>query len=232
MEPNVILQGYALLLLFGLPAVAVRDAGRQAELERAAEFRRVIYASVAISLLLIAAVTFGVGVWQEVPAASLGWRVAGTTEAIGWAAGVAVAGLGVAWGVSAAGRALGLREGGLAYLLMPRSAREKRAFLLLAGVGALCEEYVYRGFLLFVLAEWTGSVWLAVAVTAASFGLAHGYQRLLGVVRSAALGGLLAVPVVFTGSLFPAVVAHFWINAAIGLGGWRWMVPAGSEAES
>ena len=43
--------------------------------------------------------------------------------------------------------------------------------------------------------------------------------------RATLLGFLLAVPVVVTGSLFPAIVAHFWINAAIGVGGWKLLYP-------
>jgi hypothetical protein len=50
------------------------------------------------------------------------------------------------------------------------------------------------------------------------------------VVRAAGLGMLLAVPVLITGSLFPAIVAHFWINAVLGLGGWRWLLDDPDEA--
>lgn len=228
MEPNLVVQAWALLLLVGLPLLAARDAGREEELERAAEFRRSIYVSIAVSLLVIAAVTLGIAAWQDVPGRALGWRVEAPGGAIAWSAAITAAGLLMAWLVGISARTLGLRESRLARLLMPRDAAEKRAFLLLAGVGAVCEEYVFRGFLLAVLESWSGSAWVAVAGTALSFGLAHGYQRLAGMARATLLGVLLALPVVWTGSLFPAVVAHFWINAAIGLGGWRWMI-AGSD---
>lgn len=224
MEPGVILQIYAMLLLIGLPALATRDAGRVDEIERAAEFRQAIYISVALSLLLVAAVTVGVGVWRKVPGRELGWSVTEAAPAMAWTGGATLAGLLVIWGVSRLARRVGWSEGRIAWLLMPRSAREKRAFLVLAGVGAVCEEYVYRGFLLWLVASWSGSVGAAVVVTSVSFGLAHGYQKVPGILRATLLGALLAAPVVVTGSLFPAVVAHFWINAAIGLGGWRWMV--------
>ena len=68
-------------------------------------------------------------------------------------------------------------------------------------------------------------MWPAVALVSVSFGISHGYQRLIGVLRATLLGALLALPVVWTGSLFPAIVAHFWINAAIGVGGWRYLYP-------
>ncbi len=218
------LQGFAVVLLVGLPALAARDVEPETSgIEDAAGFRRAVYLSVAVSLIVVAMLTWGVVAWQDVSPAELGWRTGGLEAAALWATGATLAGLAVAWGVTAAARRVRLRESTLAWLLMPRDAGEKRAFLLMAGVGATCEEYVYRGFLLKGLEAWTGSVGVAVTVTALSFGLAHGYQRLAGIVRATLLGGVLAVPVVWTGSLLPAVVGHFWINAAIGLGGWRLM---------
>ena len=105
---------------------------------------------------------------------------------------------------------------------MPRTAGEKRGFLVLAGIAAVCEEYAYRGFGLWALTAWTGQPWLAAVLVSISFGLGHGYQRLAGVLRAAVLGMLLAATVIWTESLFPAIVGHFWINAALGLGAWRY----------
>lgn len=231
MEPGIgpIVSGYALLLLLGLPVLAALDARRELELEQAARHRRALYASVAVSLIFVAGLTFGVAIWQGVPAAELGWRVDDAPRAFLLGAAITVGGLAAAWLVTAAAHAGGLRESPVARALMPRGTGEKRAFLLLAGVAALCEEYVFRGFLLFVLADWSGSPWLAATVVSVSFGLAHGYQRVAGVLRAGTLGMVLAVPVVSTGSLFPAILAHFWINAAIGLGGWRWLIPVEDE---
>ena len=228
MDDNEILRGVALLLLIGLPALAARDAGREvdeSQFEQAGRFRRAIYVSIAVSLLLIAGFALVIARWQGVAGEALGWTVGPISVALAWAAGTTVVGLGAAWLISVLGGKLGLEESRLAYLLMPRDAGEKRAFVLLAGVGAVCEEYVYRGFSLHILADWFGFPWIAAGVTAVSFGLSHGYQRLAGILRAAVLGVILAVPVVQTGSLFPAIVAHFWINAAIGLGGWRLMIP-------
>ena len=109
--------------------------------------------------------------------------------------------------------------------LMPRDGAEIRSFLLMVGIAAVGEEYLFRGFSYQILAEPLGA-WPAVLVTSVSFGLSHGYQRAVGIVRATCLGVLLALPVMWTGSLFPAIVAHFWINAAIGIGGWRYFFPS------
>jgi len=219
--PSSIAAGYALLLLIGLPILAAIDAHRGVDLEEAAVHRRALYASVALSLLVIASVTGGIAAWQDVTSGDVGWFVESATGGLLWGAGAAAAGLALVWGMTWAARAAGLTESPLARLLMPESGAEKAAFLLLSGVAAVCEEYVFRGYLLWALTGWTGSPWFAAVVVSLSFGLAHGYQKLAGVIRAGTLGMLLAVPTILTGSLFPAIIAHFWINGAVGMGGWR-----------
>jgi uncharacterized protein len=106
-------------------------------------------------------------------------------------------------------------ESELVYLLIPRGAVEKTwALLLVAPTAALVEEFVYRGYLLSIIARALDSVGWAWVLSSAAFGLAHLYQRPNGMIRAAALGALLAWPVVRTGSLYPAIAAHFLIDAA------------------
>lgn len=225
MELTFVLRAFAALLLVGLPALAVHEPGRGEELEEALGRRSAVYLSGGLSLVLLAGATHLVALWQGAEAAELGWRVtAGASSAGAWAAGATAAGLVLAYGASVVARRLGAEESRLALYLIPRTRGERWGFVALALVAAVCEEYVYRGFALHVVASWSGSAGLAVAVTSVSFGLAHGYQRLGGVLRATLLGAVLALPVVSTGSLFPAVVAHFWINCVIGLGGWRLLV--------
>ena len=221
--PTPIAAAYALLLLVGMPVLAATDARRGADLVTAARHRRLLYVSVGASLVVLGLATLGVAAWQDVPAAALGWKVDAPAAACLWGLGVAAAGLLLAWLITAGARLAGLRETAAVMALMPRSAAEKRTFLILSGVAAVCEEYAYRGFGLWAISAWTGSPWLGVALVSVSFGLGHGYQQLAGVIRATALGVVLAASVIWTGSLFPSIVGHFWINAAIGLGGWRYL---------
>ncbi len=222
--------GFSLLLLVGLPALAALDARRGVDLRAAATHRRTLYLSVALSLLFIATLTLGVATWQGVPARALRWTVETPGAAIVWGLFVAVAGLALTWVTTMAARLGGLEESPVAMLLMPRDTPEKIGFLLLSGVAAVCEEYAFRGFGLWALSEWTGVPWLAAILVSLSFGLAHGYQHLAGILRAGLLGLLLAASTIWTGSLFPAIVGHFWINAAVGLGGWRYLLEDPAEA--
>lgn len=226
MELDLLETLFALLLLVGLPLLA---AGEESMEEAFGDLRdrRVLYLSATASLGLVAGVTWGVATWSGLEGRQLGWRAGGLGPALAWAGAVTAAGLASVWLLTRLARTLGWREGRAVLFLLPRNAAERRTFLLLALAAAVCEEYVYRGFAYHVTAAWAGGAVPAVAGTALSFGLAHGYQRAAGVVRATVLGVLLALPVVATGSLFAAVVAHFWINAIIGLGGWRWLLPEG-----
>lgn len=223
MNRDLVVLGFTLALLVGIPLLTVDEAELEDELTEPGR-RRAVYLSGTLSLVFMAGLTFLVAAWRDVPAVALAWRAGPLDRALTWAVGVTLAGLLSAAGAARVFERLGFRESRLALFLMPRTRGEKWLFLLLALAAGVCEEYVYRGMALHALIAWTGSPAVAVGVTAVSFGLAHGYQRLAGVVRATILGVLLAAAVVVTDSLFPAVIAHFWLNAVIGLGGWRWMI--------
>lgn len=225
METSLITRAFAVLLLVGLPLMSVRDQLGIEELEESGANRNAIYVSGALSLAILAGITALVAGWQGLAAGDLGWRTGARTPMVAWSLAAAVAGLLLAWAGSRILRRFEMAESPLTLYLLPRTRSERWGFVLLALAAALCEEYLYRGFALHVLEAWTGDPWPAVAITSVSFGLAHGYQRVAGMVRASLLGAILAIPVVATGSLFPAVAAHFWINAVLGLGGWKWIVP-------
>jgi membrane protease YdiL (CAAX protease family) len=224
-EFNSIVLGFALALVLGLPVLATRGGVPEHQVEEIGEARTAVYASAALSLMILSAVAFGVAWWQQIPAQDLGWKVGAAGPAFVWAAGVTAAGLLLTWLLVRIGAWLDLSESPLTFALMPRSGREVRAFLVMVGIAAVGEEYLFRGFAWQVLSDPLGA-WPAAILTSISFGLSHGYQRAVGVVRASVLGLLLTLPVMWTGSLFPAIVAHFWINAAIGIGGWRLLYPS------
>lgn len=229
MEIGLIAKVAAAALLVALPLVAT-DEETVAEVFSEAGDRTALYASAGLSLALIAGVVWAVTAWAGLEADALGWRAGAPGPGLAWAAGVTVAGLASVGLATKVMRGLGLPESRAVLFLLPRDRRERWAFVALALAAGICEEYVFRGFLLHVVEAWSGDTLVAVAATSVSFGLAHGYQRAAGVVRSTLLGLLLAAPVAATGSLFPAVAAHFWINVIIGLGGWKWLAPgAGPE---
>jgi membrane protease YdiL (CAAX protease family) len=99
-------------------------------------------------------------------------------------------------------------------LLLPETRQEKLwCVLLVAPTAALCEEFVYRGYLLTQFSAWLPSREWAWGASAFAFGLAHTYQGFSGVLRATALGALFAYPVLCWGSLYPSMAAHFIYDA-------------------
>lgn len=225
MEVDALAAVVAALVAVGLPLLATRSGVPADQVDEIGEIRTSVYASAALSLVVLAGAVFLFALWRGIPGSELGWRVDPIGVMLAWAVGVTVAGLALVWALAALGRRLGIEESPVSFALMPRTGRELRGFLLLSAVAAVAEEYLFRGWLQAVLGAGLGSPWPAVAIASVSFGVAHGYQRAIGIVRATLLGALLAQPVVWTGSLFPAIVAHFWINAVIGAGAWRLLYP-------
>lgn len=223
MEIGLLEKVAAALLLVGLPLLAT-DEETVTEAFSGGD-RTDLYASAGLSLALIAGAVWGLASWAGLRPELLGWRALGPGPVAAWGIGITAAGLASVGLATKVVRRLGLPESRAVLYLLPRDRRERTAFVALALAAGVCEEYVFRGFLLHVVEAWSGDTAAAVAASSLSFGLAHGYQRTAGVVRATLLGLLLALPVVATGSLAPAMAAHFGINVVVGLGGWRWLAP-------
>ncbi|SFK62115.1 CPBP family intramembrane glutamic endopeptidase [Geodermatophilus ruber] len=98
--------------------------------------------------------------------------------------------------------------------LLPRTRGERRLFTVVGLTAGVCEEWLYRGFFLAVVAAVAGglSTPALVAVGAVAFGLAHAYQGVAGIVTTGVLGGVLAGLYLDTGSLLLPVLLHVVID--------------------
>ena len=98
--------------------------------------------------------------------------------------------------------------------LLPRTAAERRLFTVVGLTAGICEEWLYRGFFLAVVAAVAGGLpsWVLVVVAAVAFGLAHAYQGRAGIVLTGVLGGVMAALYLGTGSLLLPVLLHAAID--------------------
>jgi membrane protease YdiL (CAAX protease family) len=98
--------------------------------------------------------------------------------------------------------------------LLPRTPGERRLFTVVGVTAGVCEEWLYRGFFLAVVAALTGGLptGVLVLVAAVSFGLAHAYQGVAGVLTTGVLGGVMAALYLQTGSLLLPVLLHAAID--------------------
>lgn len=101
-----------------------------------------------------------------------------------------------------------------AYQILPRTKKEKILFTLLSVTAGICEEIIFRGFLVFLLKSVFPDISLILIIVISSliFGFSHGYQGLLGVLETGAVGVLLLCLIVVTDSLILAMILHFVID--------------------
>lgn len=197
-----------------LPALALLQLPL---LSQVREERMALYGGSAITILLM-----GVGViLLTLPSGArietLGLTFPGWGAFLGWTAVSTAGGLALV----AASRPLVARYGGensaFIRMLIPRTPGEKVAFSGLSLAAGTGEELAYRGYLWGSLQLLGMGPWAATLLAALPFGVLHAYQGPVGVVRTGLMGVVLTLPVLFTGSLLPAMAAHFLLDLLLGL---------------
>ena len=201
---------WAVTLCVLLPILAIVQVGAIGDPD--ALPRIPAYISSIVSLWLIAALTAVVARVGDIDAGRLRLVPLAWGAAVAWTLAATAAALGL---LLLANR-LGIRESPLLLRLLPVNRAEKQIFAGLAITAGFCEELVFRGFLLHVLAGPLGTAG-AVAASSIVFGLAHAYQEPGGAARAGLLGVVLAVPVVLSGSLWPSMIAHTAIDVISGI---------------
>ncbi len=101
--------------------------------------------------------------------------------------------------------------------LLPNTRKERRLFAALAVTAGICEEILFRGFLLFYLQEvFPGfGVVGAVVVSSMVFGLCHLYQGVRGILGTGAFGAGMAILYVASGSLIVPIVLHALLDLRV-----------------
>jgi membrane protease YdiL (CAAX protease family) len=100
--------------------------------------------------------------------------------------------------------------------LLPHTRDEARWFALVSVTAGVCEELVYRGFLVWALRPYVGTV-AAFAIGVTVFALGHAYQGWRGVLKTGAAGIIMSTIVWGTGWLIPAMVVHALIDLNSGM---------------
>ena len=99
--------------------------------------------------------------------------------------------------------------------LIPHTRFERAWFVPVAITAGLCEEFIYRGFLLWAFRPWLG-LWGAAFASTVSFGFAHAYQGRGGAIRAGTLGAVFVVLATALGSVVPGMVLHALLDLVSG----------------
>jgi membrane protease YdiL (CAAX protease family) len=178
--------------------------------------RAAVYLSSGVVILGIGSAGLLVG-WRELGFEAMGIALAAWGPVIVWTIGLSLVALALLWAFLLLRRVAGIRETSLLAQLLPKSAKEKTLFVFLSFAAGVGEEVAYRGYLIPALTLLLGWDWGAALVSSAAFGFLHAYQGWLGIVRTAALGLLLAGSFILSGVLWPAVLAHTILDVISGL---------------
>lgn len=105
--------------------------------------------------------------------------------------------------------------------LLPHTSYERRLWLLVSITAGICEEIIFRGFLLWYFPV-LGAVFrlevpplAALVLSSILFGFAHIYQGWRGVLGTGLLGALFAYLYISTGSLILPILCHILVDARI-----------------
>lgn len=91
--------------------------------------------------------------------------------------------------------------------MMPRSDLEARWFNRLAITAGICEELLYRGYLIWYLHQ-ALALMPAVLIASVVFGIGHAYQGVRGIAVTTLVGLFMSGVYLITGSLIACVVIH------------------------
>lgn len=100
-----------------------------------------------------------------------------------------------------------LTQLGVVNRLMPQTSRELRLWEGVSLTAGMCEELLYRGFMIGYLAHWM-PIFGAALGSSILFGLGHAYQGTKGALKISALGLVFAVVYILSGTIWPLVLAH------------------------
>lgn len=223
-EPLLVF-GLVLLLFFFAAGFAQEKRHHHEMRARGSGYRHVIYLRFHLTMWGLAALVLllwtgsgrsvqeiGLGPVAEGPAGMQAWVLSGIGSAY-----FLISAVRVAFSREARRRAVRQLQGGGDYtLLQPETPWQRRHFYLVAWTAGFCEEVVFRGFLIGVLALFLPLVWAAY-VAAAVFVLGHSYQGPRGMIRILPITAVLTMLFVFSGSLWPGIVLHTVVDAAGGV---------------
>jgi uncharacterized protein len=92
--------------------------------------------------------------------------------------------------------------------LMPKNSTERAVWVVVSITAGVCEEILYRGWLLGLFGAALGSVCLGLLISSILFGFAHAYQGRNAIFGTGVAGAVFGIVLVVSGSLIPGQLLH------------------------
>jgi len=111
------------------------------------------------------------------------------------------------------------QQAGTLTAVLPHTRTDMYRFGGASLTAGFCEEFLYRGYFVWVFSPWLG--WRgAAAFSLAFFAIGHLYQGWNGVLRTGMAGAFFTLVVALFGSLWPAIALHALIDLGAGMMAW------------
>jgi uncharacterized protein len=106
--------------------------------------------------------------------------------------------------------------------LLPHTPHERAVFRYLSVTAGICEEILFRGYLLALMSHFTGLA-IAVPIAALLFGMAHTYQGPAGILKTGLAGLVLTFIALGSASLLPGILVHIGLDLSSGDLGYQFL---------
>jgi membrane protease YdiL (CAAX protease family) len=103
--------------------------------------------------------------------------------------------------------------------ILPHNSVELCWFIPAAVTAGVCEEWLFRGYLIWAFEPYLGW-WAGALLSWAFFTAAHAYQGKSGTKQSGIVAAIMTLIVAVTGSLLPVIALHVAIDVTSGIMGW------------
>ena len=145
--------------------------------------------------------------WQGLALGALAWPL------------VVVVGMGTKWALSHAGFHVDADNARTVARIGPHGALEIALWIVVSLSAGICEEFVFRGYLMRQFAAWLGGWPQGLAVSAIVFGFGHMYQGLGQMLTIVVHGLSFGAIALLTKRLVPGMTAHAIEDIVAGLSG-------------
>jgi membrane protease YdiL (CAAX protease family) len=215
----------ALLVLLLPPRAWVSfRALRRASPEQQPRLRRRIYIAAGTSQWILCALL--VFYWARMHRQ---WTALGVVPVISPGAIGVLIGIAIVAGVMVAGARRGDPAAALEHArhrlqplesMLPHTRSELALFRGLSVTAGVCEELLFRGFLIWYFGNYTGLIQAAL-LSSLAFGIGHAYQGPRGIALTALVGTFMSAVYLLTGSLLLPMLIHAAMDLHVGSLGFR-----------
>jgi membrane protease YdiL (CAAX protease family) len=101
--------------------------------------------------------------------------------------------------------------------LAPQNALQLLLWIMLSASAGICEELVFRGYLLQQFSRAGQYLWIGVLISSLLFGVSHGYEGASGIIAITFYGAMFCLLAIRRGSLRAGMMAHAWHDIFSGI---------------